>query len=191
MQKRAKISTNNSNAHSRSQWDYVLTPKQPIGMREILCSRKEKKIKCNDSCAGSVYLEEAVDGIYHSDLTSAKTNPDPLENGEYEAEWMSVCTDNHNTFRTHWKGYSYHTLEPRCHLRNAPILVNAAIDKYNSAHTQNKYKRKRNALPNIPELLQQKPQQCEICSKREASHKDWNLFGLLLVSPREVFQCSS
>jgi len=82
---------------------------------------------------------------------------------------MSLCTDNHNTFRTHWEGYSNHTLEPRCHLRNAPILVNAAIDKYNSAHTKNKYKRKRAALPNIPELLEQKPLQCEICGKREAT----------------------
>jgi len=72
MQKRAKISTNNSNAHSRSQWDYVLTAKQPTEMRVILCSRNKHNKKCSDSCAGSVYLEGSVDGIYHSDLTTAK-----------------------------------------------------------------------------------------------------------------------
>lgn len=167
--KRLKKLKNNSE-NNRSQWDYVFkSTQQPSNNNDILCSRKEENKECSDSCAGSVYLEGSVNGIYLSDSTTSNKNPGPLESGEYEADWMSVCTDNHSKFRTHWKGYENHTLEPRCHLRNAPVLVNAAIDKYNLNNTNNKYKRKRAVLPNIPELLKINPLQCEICGKRESS----------------------
>ena len=166
--KRLKNSKNNNSQNNRMQWDFVFKS------NNFLCSRKIQNKECADSCAGSVYLEGSVNGIYLSDTNTSNKKPGVLENGEYEVDWMSVCTTDHKKFRTHWKGYENHTLEPRCHLRNAPVLVNAAIDKYNLNHT-NKYKHKRAVLPNIPELLKINPLQCEICGKRESSEHRMNL----------------
>lgn len=147
----------------------------------FMCDRKAKNQKCSNSCAGSEFLEVSVDGIYPSDSYAIANNYGPLDNGEYEVDKVSVVTNDHGKFRTYWKGYNAeeYTIEPRAHLRNAPIAINAGIDRYNESRIKNRFKRKRAVVPDVDELLEIKKLQCEICGKRQSTedrmkfHKDF------------------
>ena len=132
-----------------------------------MCQRKTTGQACGESCAGSVILEGSVNGKYITDSPSYPPHYGPYENGEYETERLSVCTNDHGLFRTHWKNYAVFTLEPRCHLKNSPLLVNAAIDKFNSTHDKGeRYKRRRAVVPDVKKLVQENSLQCHLCGRR-------------------------
>ena len=114
-----------------------------------LCDNRANNEKCSDSCNGELYVEGPVNGKY---IPEEKIkNPGPYENGEYATDSMSVCTEDNRLFRVHWKDHPKFTLEPRCHLRNAPTHVNEAISKYNKTHVK-KYKGRKAVVPNIKNI---------------------------------------
>lgn len=137
---------------------------------------------CSDSCAGSVYLEGSVNGKYRPQISHPE--PDALANGEWEVDAASVNTANHKLFRTYFKGYNGFTLEPRAHLKNAPLCVNDAIDRFNAKQPKgSKYRSKRAIVPDIAELCKLNPLQCQVCCRRVANskamdeHMQWHLTG--------------
>ena len=145
-----------------------------------LCDKDPKE--CSDSCAGSVFLEGSVNGKYRPECSQPK--PDALANGEWEVYAASVNTADHKLFRTYFKGYKGHTLEPRAHLKNAPLCVNDAIDRFNAKQPKGKkYRARRAVVPDIAELCKLNPLQCQVCSRRVADdkamdeHMQWHLTG--------------
>lgn len=120
----------------------------------------------------SVYLEGSVNGVYN-DLPVQKC-PKPLDNGELEVDSLSICTNNHNLFRTHFTGYDYtdFTEEPRKNLRNCARLVNEAIDRNNINPNKSKYTRRRGVEPNIKKLCKDRPFQCKQCGFRTKNNAD-------------------
>ncbi len=145
-----------------------------------LCDKDPKE--CSDSCAGSVFLEGSVNGKYRPQ--NPQPEPDALANGEWEVYAASVMTADHKLFRTYFKGYKGHTLEPRAHLKNAPLCVNDAIDRFNAKQPKGKrYRARRAVVPDIAELCKLNPLQCQICCRRVANesamdeHMQWHLTG--------------
>ena len=145
-----------------------------------LCNKEPSE--CSDSCAGSVFLEGSENGKYRPQ--NPIPEPDALANGEWEVDHASVNTVDHKLFRTYFRGYKGFTLEPRAHLKNAPLCVNNAIDRFNTTQPKGKrYRARRAAVPDIAELCKLNPLQCEVCCRRVANqkamdeHMQWHLTG--------------
>ncbi len=84
----------------------------------------------------------------------------------------SVYTADHKLFRTYFRGYKGFTLEPRAHLKNAPLCVNDAIDRFNAKQPKGKrYRARRAVVPDIAKLCKMNPLQCPDCCRRVADKK--------------------
>ena len=148
-----------------------------------LCNKDPKD--CSDACAGPVLLEGSIDGKYRPE--NSLPEPAALANGEWAVYAASVNTADHKLFRTYFNGYKGYTLEPRGHLKNAPLCVNDAIDRFNAKQPKGKrYRARRAIVPGIAELCRLNPLQCQVCCIRVANdkamdeHMRWHLTGRCL-----------
>ena len=166
-------------SHPNPNYDDKCNPNQE-NIWSKLCTRNPDD--CSDSCASSVFLEGSVNGKYRPQ--NPKPEPDALANGEWEVDAASVNTANHKLFRTYFRGYNGFTLEPRAHLKNAPLCVNDAIDRFNAKQPKgSRYRARRAVVPDIAKLCKMNPLQCPDCCRRVADtkamddHMQWHLTG--------------
>ena len=70
------------------------------------------KQNCNCKTGRDVYVQiELEDGSYPE--SECPINPGAFDNGEFELDHASVCTNDHGIFKAYWRNWEGHTFEKR------------------------------------------------------------------------------